>query len=79
MEKIEYKVRVTQRYFVTRYAEGDGQAGSSTFGEYDNEEVAYEVAYALCRAEHERLGWPLGDERIQYPRRDEAVVPAPFG
>lgn len=64
---IEYKVRPVTRYVVTRF-ESDGDCGNSTQrGEYDGARVAHEVAYALCRAEHEQLGWPVGDERIQYP------------
>jgi hypothetical protein len=83
MDKIEYRVRPVTRYMVTRYHEeklGEGAAATSsggvaTRGEYDNEDVAYAVAYALCRAEHERLGWPPGDERIQYPpQRDPHQV-----
>lgn len=68
MEKIEYRVRKVERYFVTRYHETGKTGGSETRGEYDNPEVAHEVAYALCKAEHDRLGWEPGDERIQYPR-----------
>lgn len=65
---IEYKVRHVTRYVVTRY-EGNGKLGQcGAQGEFDNAETAFAVAYALCRAEHERLGWPLGDERIQYPQ-----------
>jgi hypothetical protein len=69
MEKIEYRVRPVTRYVVTHYKE-DTEAKSASvggLGEYDNELVAYEVAYALCKAEHERKGWPPGDERITYP------------
>jgi hypothetical protein len=77
MDKIEYRVRPVTRYIVTRFhseaVEGArGSVGSSVVGEYDNHEMAYEVGYALCKAEHDRLGWPPGDERIQYPG---AVVP----
>lgn len=66
---IEYRVRMVPRYIVTRYDAGEsGRGGNSeTRGEYDNADVAYEVATALCKAEHERLGWDLGDERIKYP------------
>lgn len=69
---IEYRVRPVTRFIVTRYESGDADAPttrpeSSQLGEYDNSEVAYQVGYALCRAEHERLGWPPGDERIRYP------------
>lgn len=66
---IEYRVREVTRYYVTRFEDdGKGRAGSSSFGEYGNPETAYEVGYALCKAEHERLGFPPDDERIQYPR-----------
>lgn len=70
-ELIEYRVREVPRYIVTRYEEehtGDKcSAGSSVHGEFDNFDTAYAVAYALCKAEHDKLGWPPGDERIQYP------------
>lgn len=72
---IEYRVRPITRYIVTRYhqyGEGVGSCGgTSERGEYDNAEVAYQVAYALCRAEHERLGYPPCDERIQYPEHPQ--------
>ena len=78
MEKIEYRVRPVTRYVVTRYHQelaSDGTAGNNggvqTLGEYPNQELAYEVGYALCKQEHARLGWPPGDERIKYP----ALVP----
>lgn len=68
MEKIEYRVRPVVRFVVTRYEQsGDGSASVDTRGEYDNVEMAYEVGYALCKADHDLLGWPPGDERIQYP------------
>lgn len=70
-EKIEYRVRMVPRYIVTRYEETERTGGVSTKGEYDNPEVAYEVGYALCKAEHQSLGWPPADDRIQYPRRYE--------
>lgn len=71
MDKIEYRVRPVTRYIVTRYEEKGGAASNSVrmAGEYDNAEIAYEVGYALCRAEHELLGWSPGDERIMYPSR----------
>jgi hypothetical protein len=72
--KLEYQVRMAPRYYVTRYHEtAGGNTGSSeTKGVYDNAEVAHEVAYALCKAEHDRLGLAPGDERIIYP----PMVPA---
>ena len=72
---IEYRVRPVTRYIVTRYSqERDRLGGSSECGEYDRYDTAYQVAYALCRAEHERLGYPLGDERIKYPQDDPSTV-----
>jgi len=73
MEKIEYRVRPVTRFIITRYegtTDEDGNSDGSVAGrgEYDNADTAFEVAYALCKAEHDRLGWPLDDERIQYPR-----------
>lgn len=72
MDKIEYRVRPVTRYVVTRFhsesGEGRGGCGSSVMGEYDNQQMAYEVGYALCKAEHDRLGFPPGDERITYPQ-----------
>lgn len=69
--KLEYRVRPVTRYVVTRYEESASgrSGGSSQCGEYDNADIAHEVAYALCKQEHDRLGLPPGDERIQYPNR----------
>lgn len=69
IEKIEYRVRPVTRFIVTRYEQGSEHGSISERGEYGNAEVAYEVGYALCKAEHERLNFPPGDERIQYPER----------
>lgn len=84
--KVEYRVRKITRYVVTRYheiAEGnDGllnRAGVQEKGEYPNPDVAYEVAYALAKQEHELLGWPVGDERLQYPQPIEAEPKAKAG
>lgn len=68
VNKIEYRVRPVTRFIVTRYHGGVEHGCSGTRGEFDNADTAYEVAYALCNAEHCRLGWPLGDERIKYPQ-----------
>jgi len=73
---VEYRVRKIDRYIVTRFEGEKDNSGTVVGGtprqignEFASEEVAYEVAYALARADHERLGYPLDDERIQYPRR----------
>ncbi len=68
-ESIQYRVIPVTRYFVTRYHADGNSAGSSGKGEFESPLVAFEVAYALCREEHERLGWPPGDERIMYPNQ----------
>lgn len=86
MELIEYRVRPVMRYVVTRYEEGMSEAARcsvSTVGEFDNPASAEAVGYALCKAEHERLGWPLDDSRIIYPKphqknNEPECVPAHF-
>lgn len=67
--KIEYRVREVTKYIVTRYHETASgvTGGSEVAGEYANADSAYDVAYALAQAEHRRMGWPVGDPRIQYP------------
>jgi hypothetical protein len=75
--KVEYKVRAVPRYVVTRFYDDGQSAGSEVKGEFDNEEMAREVAYALCKDEHQRLGYLPGDMRIQYPKpfgMEEALV-----
>jgi hypothetical protein len=75
-ELIEYRVRPVTRYIVTRFERGADNPGgttrnvssATTQGEFDNADTAYDVAYALCRQDHERKGWMPGDERIQYPQ-----------
>lgn len=80
LTKVEYRVRSSERFFVTRYEEGVDERGA-TFGgvggpdgEYASADTAYEVAYALAKTEHERLGWPVDDPRIQYPRRIDVAA-----
>lgn len=78
--QIEYRVRPVTRYIVTcfRNSPTGRTGGVSQHGEFDNEETAYAVGYALARADHEREGWPLGDGRIRYPTRpSENAVPSP--
>lgn len=67
--KVEYRVKEIKRYVVTRYHEDDVSklAGVESKGEYDNYQIAYEVGYALAKAEHDRLGYPIDDMRIIYP------------
>jgi len=78
---IEYRVRPVTRYVITRFEtsgpdeNGRGSSGCSTKGEFDTEAVAYEVGYALCKAEHESKGWAPGDERILYPIPPDLIPP----
>jgi hypothetical protein len=65
--KIEYRVRPVTRYVVTRWHDGEG-VGVEQKGEFDNFDTAYAVGYALCKHEHQELGYPPGDERVQYPK-----------
>lgn len=69
LETVEYRVRPVTRYIVTRHYSGERCCGCDIKGEFDNPDIAHEVAYALCKDEHQRLGWPPADERITYPRR----------
>lgn len=49
MKIIEYKIRPVTRYIVTRF-EGEGNAGSSTScGQFDQEEAALRVGFALAK------------------------------
>ncbi|MBY3073413.1 hypothetical protein HFO71_24160 [Rhizobium laguerreae] len=71
---IEYSIRPITRYIVTRYEtsgpdeNGRGVGGSTQIGgEYSTAEGAYEIGYAVCRVEHQQLGWAAGDDRIKYP------------
>jgi hypothetical protein len=72
---LEYRVVPVTRYHVTRHwAASNGLAAepvrlTEDKGEYDNPDLAHEVAYALCKDEHQRLGLSPGDERIVYPER----------
>ena len=67
-EFIEYRVRPVTRFVVTRYDALTSVVPTSVHhGEFDNFETAHAVGYALAKAEHDRLGYPLGDMRIRYP------------
>lgn len=67
-QNLEYRVIPFTQYQVTRYIEySGGMASSEPHGEYANEHMALAVAEALCKVEHEALGWPIDDERITCP------------
>lgn len=67
--RVEYRIIQKTRYIVTRFEEAaNGSEGSvSERGSYDNPDLAWEVGYALCKQDHDRMDYPLGDERIRYP------------
>ncbi len=72
--ELEYRVRPVTRYVVTRYTNPSANepnvacsGRTETKGEFDNQETAEAVAYALCKQEHESRGWPVDDRRICYP------------
>jgi hypothetical protein len=77
--EIEYRVRPVTRYIVTSFRHRNGTTGSRQHGEFDNEETAYQVGYALAKSDHEREGWPIDDPRIRYPTRpsEETATPSP--
>jgi len=67
LTKVEYRIRKVERFVVTRYEQGERSSGSETKGEFDSEILAFEIACSLAGAEHQKLGWPEGDERMKYP------------
>ena len=75
--EIEYRVIPVTRFMVCRYEDTGQAGGSSTKGEFQNERGAYDVAYALCRAEHSKLGYPIDDPRIRYPEPPMSSVREP--
>jgi len=77
--KVEYRIKPVTRYVITRWHEGENTGGVSGCGEYDNGEVAYHVAYALCKAEHDRSGEPVGSDNFIYPAIPAEVNVLPNG
>jgi len=74
--EIEYRIKPVTRYIVTRAYNADAGGDNPRIacatqvterGEYPNADKAYEVAYALCKLDHEISGYSPFDERIQYP------------
>ncbi|MEH6743891.1 hypothetical protein [Hyphomonas sp.] len=69
--KVEYRVREIKRFIITRYHEIEDVGSVESKGTYDNEQTAYDVAYALCKEEHGRAGTPPDDPNFQYPMHPE--------
>lgn len=68
--QIEYRVRPVTRFVVTKCTQDEDRSGSvGTCGEYDNADVAYDVGYALAKADADRFGLPPGDASVMFPAR----------
>ena len=67
---VEYRVRKITRYVVTRFESTEHTGSTSTKGEYENFDVAYQVAYALCKAEHDVSGEEPGSMNFIYPKSE---------
>lgn len=67
LTSVAYTVVPVTSFLVCRDHSTNGGGGHESKGQFESERVAYEVAYALCKEEHRRLGWSIGDERIRYP------------
>lgn len=67
---IEYRVKRVERFIVTKF-EDDATGGTVSCRqigkEFDNFETAYEVGYALAKADKERLGLMPGDDGVIFP------------
>ena len=68
---IEYRVKRVERFIVTKW---EANANTSLPGssrqigkEFDNFDTAYEVGYALAKADKERLGLGPGDDGVLFP------------
>ncbi|MGB1390300.1 MAG: hypothetical protein ACPG61_15590 [Paracoccaceae bacterium] len=71
--QVEYRVRPVTKYIVTRFEQGDDTGAVETRGQYENGEVAYQVAYALCKAEHDKSGEPIESMNFIYPKIPDGV------
>jgi hypothetical protein len=87
LKRVEYRVRPVTRFIVTCCEEWNLPEGSPNGqtperrvverGEFDNPDMAWEVGYALAKQRHELIGWPVGDDRIQYPQHPRAANAEP--
>lgn len=67
---IEYRVKRVERFIVTRYEYDTSRVSGfvrQIGKEFDNFETAYEVGYALAKADKERLGLLPGDDGVLFP------------
>ena len=73
---IEYRIRPVTRFIVTRFEMTAGNGVSKTLGEFENADLAHQAGHALAFSEREALGWPPGDDRIQFPPPVPLVSPS---
>ena len=67
---IEYRVRPIVRYIVTRHEMTENSGSTQNVGsEYDNVDMAYEVGYAVAKAEADRLKLPPGSVEVIFPAK----------
>ena len=76
---VEYRVRPITRYIITRYEATEQSRTSTQHGQFEDGATAYHVAYALCRAEHDRSGEPEGSMNFVYPAIPAGVDVPPLG
>ncbi len=89
--RVEFRVREVTRYIVTRHdertADAQGKLGTSPsstreMGEFDNYNIAFDVAQALARAETTYRGVPIDHDSVIYPKHksvENAVPDTPVG
>jgi hypothetical protein len=68
---VEYRVKRVERYIVTRSEQSESGRSVVQRGFYEGPQIAYEVAYALCKAEHEKSGEDPGSMNFIYPARED--------
>jgi hypothetical protein len=75
MKTIEYKVRPVTRYIVTRF-ESDGESGGSEVcGEFDREENAMRVGFALAKNDLDHYGYRKANVTFPNTPDDWAYYP----
>ncbi len=76
---IQYRVRPVTRYLVTRFEHQDDSRPGRVVekGEYENAQTAFEVAKALCKAEHDAAGTAIDDPNFIYPRQEDMFPDMP--
>lgn len=79
MKVIEYKVRPVTRYIVTRFEDEDNLGSSTSCGEFDQEEAALRVGFALARNDLDHYGFG-GKAKVSFPDApaDWAYYPEKF-